>query len=153
MARTGLVRGLPPIEHVEQVCDACLAGKQRRAPFPQVAKYLVTETLELVHADLCGPISPATLGGKKFFLLMVDDHSRFMWVVLLASKDGAAASIQRFKATAELESKHPLRTFRTYRGAEFTSIALGEFFAEHGVQRHLTAPYSPEQNGMVERRN
>ncbi|BBN09931.1 hypothetical protein Mp_4g23830 [Marchantia polymorpha subsp. ruderalis] len=93
MARTGLVRGLPPIEHVEHVCDACHAGKRRRAPFPQVAKYRATETLELVHADLCGPISPATPGGKKFFLLMVDDHSRFMWVVLLASKDGAAASI------------------------------------------------------------
>ncbi|BBN03761.1 hypothetical protein Mp_2g26190 [Marchantia polymorpha subsp. ruderalis] len=95
MARTGLLRGLPPIEHVEQVCDACLAGKQQRAPFLQVAKYRATETLELVHADLCGPISPATPGGKKFFLLMVDDHSCFMWVVLLVSKDGAAASIQR----------------------------------------------------------
>ncbi|OAE22678.1 hypothetical protein AXG93_2675s1110 [Marchantia polymorpha subsp. ruderalis] len=153
MARTWLVRGLPLIEHVEQVCDACLASKQRRAPFPQVAKYQATETLELVHADLCGPISPSTPGGKKFFLLMVDDHSRFMWMVLLVSKNGAAASIQRFKAAAELESKHPLRTFRTDRGGEFTSIALGEFFVEHGVQRHLTAPYSPQQNGVVERRN
>ncbi|OAE34466.1 hypothetical protein AXG93_3472s1010 [Marchantia polymorpha subsp. ruderalis] len=86
MARTGLLRGLPPIEHVEQVCDACLAGKQQRAPFLQVAKYRATETLELVHADLCGPISPATPGGKKFFLLMVDDHSCFMWVVLLAER-------------------------------------------------------------------
>jgi hypothetical protein len=64
MAREGMVHGLPTVEHVEQLCDACLVGKQRRAPFPQKAKYRATDALELVHADLCGPITPATPGGK-----------------------------------------------------------------------------------------
>jgi hypothetical protein len=59
----------------------------------------------------------------------------------------------RFTAAAERECGHPLRTFRTDRGGEFTSTALGSYFADLGVQRHLTAPYSPQQNGVVERRN
>jgi transposase InsO family protein len=153
MARDGMVHGLPRIGHVDQLCDACLAGKQRRVAFPQAAKYRATEVLDLVHADLCGPISPPTPGGKKYFILLVDDSSRFMWAVLLPSKDVVGDTIKRFKAGAELESKHSLRTFRTDRGGEFTSTTLGKFFSEHGVQRHLTAPYSPQQNGVAERRN
>ena len=78
MVHTGIAHGLPKLDHVDKLCDACLAGKQRRAPFPQTAKFRATEKLELVHGDLCGPISPPTPGGKRYFLLLVDDHSRYM---------------------------------------------------------------------------
>jgi hypothetical protein len=131
----------------------CLAGKQRRTPFPQKAKYRAEEPLELVHADLCGAITPATPGGRRFFLLLVDDHSRFMWVVLLGSKDEAAAALKRFQAEAQSEARRKLRVLRTDRGGEFTSNDLAAHFADTGVKRHLAAPYSPQQNGVVERRN
>src|SRR4051812_11051087 len=99
-----MVRGMPLIEQVDQLCDTCLAGKQRRASFAQRAKYRAVERLELVHGDLCGPITPATPSGKKYFLLLVDDATRYMWLVLLASKDEAAVAIQRIQASAESES-------------------------------------------------
>ena len=54
--------------------------------------------LQLVHGDLCGPITPATHGGRRYFLLLIDDCSQFMWLQLLASKDEAAEAIRRFKA-------------------------------------------------------
>lgn len=76
MGREGLVRGMPLLTQVEQVCDACLAGKQRRAPFPQRALGRSTEALQLLHGDLCGPISPPTPSGNRYFLLLVDDYSR-----------------------------------------------------------------------------
>ena len=69
-----MVRGLPLVEHVNQLCDACLAGKQRRTPFEKQAKFRAKEQLELVHGDLCGPITPATPSGKRYFLLLVDDQ-------------------------------------------------------------------------------
>jgi transposase InsO family protein len=153
MSRNDMVRGLPEIGHTDQLCDACLAGKQRRAPFPQVAKFRATERLELIHADLCGPITPATPGGKRYFLLMVDDFSRYMWLVLLSTKDEAEAAIRRIKAAAEVQSGCTLRTLRTDRGGEFTSRSFEEFCADRGVQRHLSAPYTPQHNGVVERRN
>lgn len=148
-----MVRGLPEIDHVEKLCDACLAGKQHRAPFPQTAKFRAMEKLELVHGDLCGPISPPTPGGKRYFLLLVDYHSRYMWLTLLASKDEAEAAIMRFKASAELRSRCKLRTLRTDRGGEFTSKDFNAYCAENGIQLHLSAPYSPQQNGVVEQRN
>jgi transposase InsO family protein len=153
LSKGDMVRGLPSIEQVEQLCDSCLAGKQRRHTFPATTKYRAPNLLELVHADLCGPITPETPGSKRSFLLIVDDKSRFMWLVLLASKDQAGQALIQFQARAEVESGRKLGTLRTDRGEEFTARAFAEHCAEYGVQRHLTAPYTPQQNGVVERRN
>jgi transposase InsO family protein len=153
LSKGEMVRGMPQIDHIDQVCDGCLVGKQRRLPFPAASKYRATRQLELVHADLCGPVTPPTAGGKKMFLLVVDDMSRFMWLVLLATKDEAAAAIVRLQSRAEAEVGRKLGTLRTDRGGEFTAKDFGEYCPGQGIQRHLTAPYTPKQNGVVERRN
>jgi hypothetical protein len=74
----GLVDGMPVVDRVEQVCDGCTLGKQHRKPFPQQSSFRASQGLELVHADVCGKISPPTPGGKQYFLLVVDDCSRYM---------------------------------------------------------------------------
>ena len=78
-----MVQGMPCVDHVEQFCDTCVLTKQRRLPFPRQASFRAKEKLELVHGDLCGPVTPATPGGRRYFLLLVDDASRYMWAVLL----------------------------------------------------------------------
>ena len=93
-----MVRGLPHIKHAGELCDSCLARKQRRLSFPKAAKYRVVDALELVHSDICGPITPATNSGRWYFLLLVDDCSCYMWLQLLTSKDKAVAAIKKFKA-------------------------------------------------------
>jgi transposase InsO family protein len=118
-----------------------------------VAKFRAADPLELVHVDICGPITPPTPAGKRYFLLVVDDSNRYMWLVLLAAKDEAAEALRRFTAATEMESGHHLRTLRTDRGGEFTSKDFTAFCLDRGTARHLTAPYSPQQNGVVERRN
>lgn len=153
LARNGLVRGLPELQSPGELCEGCLIGKQKRTPFPEVARERAMRPLELVHGDLCGPITPATPGGKKYFLLLVDDFSRFMWMELLPSKDCAPAAIKRIRAATESQSGHKLSSLRTDRGGEFTSSDFTEHCATTGVRRQLTAPYSPQQNGVVERRN
>jgi transposase InsO family protein len=153
MSREELVRGLPIIEQVDQLCDACLAGKQRRTPFSQQAQWRAERTLELVHGDMYGSISPATPRGNVYFLLLVDDHSQFMWVTVLASKDRAAEAIREFKQRAEGESGCRLMALRMDRGGEFNSLEFGRHCAEEGVHRQLTASYSPQQNGVIERWN
>jgi transposase InsO family protein len=153
MGREGLVRDLPILSQVDQICEACLAGKHRRTPFPHQALRRATEPLELVHGDLCGPITPATPSGNRYFLLLVDDYSRFMWVMLLPTKDGAPAAIKNVQAAAERKSGKKLRILRTDRGGEFTANHFKKYFEELGMQRQLTAPYSPPQNGVIEQRN
>jgi hypothetical protein len=74
------------------------------------------ERLELVHENLCGPVTPATPGGRRYFLLLVDDLSRYMWVVVLASKGEAADAIRRTQAFVEVQCSRKLRVLRTNNG-------------------------------------
>lgn len=153
LARKGMVKGLPCIDHVDQICDGCLISKQRRASFPKATSYRAKKPLVLVHGDLCGPISPATPAGKRYFLLLVDDHSRYMWVVLLKTKDQALDAFKLVKNQAEKQAESSLKSLRTDRGGEFNSKEFKAYCGENGIIHYMTAPYSPQQNGVVERRN
>jgi transposase InsO family protein len=148
-----MVRGLPSLDHVEQFCDVCVLTKQRRLPFPQQSSFRAKERLELMHGDLCGPVTPATPEGRRYFLLLVDDLSRYMLVVVLGSKGEAANAIRRAQAAAEAECDRKLRVLRTDNDGEFTTAEFTSYCADEGVQHHYSAPYSPQQNDVVERRN
>jgi transposase InsO family protein len=96
---------------------------------------------------------PPTLGGKSYFLLMVDDFSHFMWLVLLATKDEAFMAFKKVKAAAEVESGRRLKAFRIDRGGEFNSGSFTVYCVEHGIKCNTTAPFIPQQNSVVEQRN
>jgi transposase InsO family protein len=127
--------------------------KQRRLPFPQQSSFRAKERLELVHEDLCGPVTPATLGGRRYFLVLVDDLSRCMWVVVLGSKGEVANAIRHAQAAAEAECGRKLRVLRTDNGGEFTVAEFASYYADEGVQHHYSTSYNPQQNDVVERRN
>ncbi|GJU74747.1 zinc finger, CCHC-type containing protein [Tanacetum coccineum] len=153
MNQKDLVHGVPAIKHTTQICDVCLVGKQSRAPFPKKAKGRSTSPLDLIYGDLCGPITPPTPSGKRYIFLLVDDYSRYMWVYFLSTKDQAFDTFKEFKKTIENELRTTLKMFRTDRGGEFNSNEFTQYCKENGIARQLTAPYSPQQNGVVERRN
>jgi transposase InsO family protein len=148
-----MVEGIPSIKKVEQVCDGCVLGKQHRKPFPRVSSFRAQTGLELVHADLCGKITPRTIGGAFYFLLVVDDHSRYMWVEMISTKGQALEYFKKVKKRAEVESGKKLKALWTDRGGEFTSNLFSVFCNEFGIKHYTTTPYSPQQNGVVERRN
>jgi IS30 family transposase len=98
-------------------------------------------------------VRPPTVGGKSFFLLVVDDFSRYMWIELLRSKDEALAYLKKIKQRAEVDQEGRLKALRTDHGGEFNSISFTIFCNEQGIKHYTTTPYSPQQNGVVERRN
>jgi transposase InsO family protein len=97
-----------------------------------------------VHGDLCGPVTPATAGGRHYFLLLIDDLSRYMWVVDIGSKGEAVNAIKHAQATAEAECGRKLRVLHTNNGGEFTAAEFASYIVDEGVQRHYSAPYSPQ---------
>jgi hypothetical protein len=137
LADKEMVLGMPHIDQIERVCDGCLVGKQHRASFPAVSSFRAATPLEILHGDLCGPITPATNAGKKYFLLIVDDFSRFMWIVLIRSKDEAFEAFCKMKAATEMELKLQVRSLRTDRGGEFTSREFNDYCEEKGIKRLL----------------
>ncbi|KAG7565310.1 Integrase catalytic core [Arabidopsis suecica] len=153
MINKELVIGLPSIQIEKETCSSCLLGKQVRQTFPKATSYRASHLLELIHGDLCGPITPSTAAQNKYIFVLIDDYSRYMWSLLLKEKSEAFERFKKFKALVEQETGFKIGTLRTDRGGEFTSQEFQSFCDVSGIQRHLTAPYSPQQNGVVERRN
>ena len=147
------VEGLPPISIPSKVCRNCIAGKHHRTSFPKKSAFRAIESLELIHMDIYGPISPPTVGESQNFLLIIDDFSRLIWVAMLQHKSDALEAFKKFKALAETEKGGKLKAVRTYRGGEFTSTEFSNFCISNGIKRDLTTPYSPQQNGVAERKN
>ncbi|PNX70081.1 copia-type polyprotein, partial [Trifolium pratense] len=109
--------------------------------------------LELIHSDICGPINPSSNGGCRYFITFTDDFSRKTWTYPLKDKSSAFEVFRKFKALVEKESNHQIKCLRTDRGGEFTSSQFNDFCSEHGIKRQLTAAYTPQQNGVSERKN
>jgi hypothetical protein len=137
MSRLEIVRGLPPISHTEQFCDTCVLAKHCRGVFPKQSKYHADKALELVHGDLCGPVKPATPGGRRYFLLLIDDVTRYMWIVLLTVKSKASSAIKRIQAAAEKEFGRKLRVLRTDNGGEFMVVEFAAYCADEGTTQHF----------------
>jgi hypothetical protein len=113
MSQENLVEGLPKIECKEEACKGCLIGKQRRLPFPQEAGFRASEMLKLLHGNLCGPIIPPTPTENKYFFLLIDDHNRYMWIVLMKTKDKAFVSFKEVKEEIEVEKNVKVKALRT----------------------------------------
>lgn len=114
-----------------------------RRSFPQATTYRATQVLELIHGDFCGPITPSTAAQNRYIFVLIDDHSRYMWTLLLKEKSEAFDRFKRFKALVEQKTGVTIKTFRTDRGGEFVSQEFNMFCDNAGIKRHLTAPYSP----------
>lgn len=96
MSKNIMAYGLPDFIQPKDVCTGCLILKQTRNPFPGEANFHAKQVLELVHGDLCGPISPTTMGENKYFLLLVDDYSKIIWIYMLTGKGEALAAFKKF---------------------------------------------------------
>lgn len=102
--------------------------------------------LELLHEDLCGPITPMTHGGNRYIFVVIDDHTRYMWSILLKQKSDAFCKFKRLRSLVESETGEKIQTFRTDRGGEFVNHEFNSYCDGAGIRRHLTAPYTPQQN-------
>ena len=127
-------------------------GKQTRAVFPDNT-YRAVSKLQLIHTDVCGPMHNESLNGSKYFLLLIDDLSRYCWVFFLKSKFDVFAEFVKFKAAVELEIENKLKILRSDNGGEYTSRQFEAYLAKEGIKHQLVVPYTPRQNGVSERRN
>ncbi|GJT10333.1 retrovirus-related pol polyprotein from transposon TNT 1-94 [Tanacetum coccineum] len=154
LARHGLVRGLPKLKfEKDHLCSACAMGKSKKKPHKPKSKDTNQEKLYLLHMDLYGPMRVASVNGKKYILVIVDDYSRFTWVKCLRSKDEAPDFIIKFLKMIQVRLKVPVRRIRTDNGTEFVNQTLREYYEKVGISHETSVARSPQQNGVVERRN
>ncbi|GKF95163.1 putative ribonuclease H-like domain-containing protein [Tanacetum coccineum] len=103
--------------------------------------------------DLCGPMRVASINGKKYILVIVDDYSRYTWTLFLRSKDETPEVLKDFLTMIQRNLQAQIITVRTDRGTKFLNKTLHAYFKEEGIEHKTSTPRTPEQNGVVERRN
>ncbi|KAK1615929.1 hypothetical protein QYE76_021446 [Lolium multiflorum] len=129
------------------------AGKQLKKRHPTKSIVTTSRPLELLHLDLFGPSHYDTLGGSKYGLVIVDDYSRYSWVFLLKSKDETHREFIIFAKKAQRMYESEIKAIRTDNGTEFKNYTMREFVDDEGIKHEFSAPYTPQQNGVVERKN
>ncbi|KAL3623657.1 hypothetical protein CASFOL_032473 [Castilleja foliolosa] len=135
-----------------EFCENCVLGKSKRVKF-ESAVHNTNEVLEYIHSDLWGPSRVETLGGARYFLSIIDDCSRKVWIYLLKTKDEVFKTFKTWKTLVELQSGKKVKKLRTDNGLEFVSNEFNTFCREHGIARHKTVRLTPQQNGLAERMN
>ncbi|GKC64191.1 retrovirus-related pol polyprotein from transposon TNT 1-94 [Tanacetum coccineum] len=152
LARHGLVRGLPKLKfEKDHLCSACAMDKSKKKPYTPKSEDTNQEKLYLLHMDVCGPMRVASINGKKYILVIVDDYSRFIWVKFLRSKDEAPDFIIKFLKMIQVRLKVIVRRIRTDNGTEFVNQNLCEYYEKVGISHETFVAHSPQQNGFVER--
>lgn len=148
-----MVIGLPRVEQVEKACEVCLKGKQHRVPFPKKSTWRATEKLELIHSDLCGPITPPSHSQKRYLISFIDDFSRKTWIYFALEKSEAFHYFKLFKSFVEKQTCVFIKCLRTDMGGEYNSREFNEYCRDHGIKRKLATAYTPQQNGVAECKN
>ncbi|GJT25389.1 retrovirus-related pol polyprotein from transposon TNT 1-94 [Tanacetum coccineum] len=154
LAKNDLVTGLPKFKyHKEHLCPSCEQGKSKKVSHPPKPIPNSKQRLYLLHMDLCGLMRVESIKGKRYVLVIMDDYSRYTWVHFLRSKDEAPKVIKTFlkKITVLLQS--PVIIVRTDNGIEIKNQVLQEYFDSVGISQQSSSVRTPQQNGVVERRN
>ncbi|GJW48821.1 retrovirus-related pol polyprotein from transposon TNT 1-94 [Tanacetum coccineum] len=154
LSKKDVVIGLPKLKYVkDQLCSSCEVSKAKRSSFKTKTVPSSKGRLNLLHMDLCGPMRVASINGKKYILVILDDYSRYTWTLFLRSKDETPKVLKDFLTMSQRNFQALVIYVRTDRGTEFLNKTLNAFFKEEGNEHQTSTPRTPEQNGVVERRN
>nr|GEV22953.1 hypothetical protein [Tanacetum cinerariifolium] len=130
-----------------------LTGKAKRKTFHTKLTPSSKRRLQLLHMDLCGPMRVASINGKRYVLVIIDDYSRYTWTHFLRSKDETPKILIDFLRLVQRGHQAQVRIVRTDKGTEFLNQTLHAYFAAEGIHHQMSVARTPEQNGVVERRN
>nr|GEU77685.1 hypothetical protein [Tanacetum cinerariifolium] len=142
LSKNDIVVGLLKLKFIkDHFCSSCELGKAKRKSFHTKLTPSSKRRLQLLHMDLCDPMRVASINGKRYVLVIVDDYSRYTWTYFLRSKDETPEVLIDFLRLVQ-------------RGLEgHVRVTLHAYFSAKGIQHQTSVARTPEQNGVVERRN
>nr|GEY15635.1 hypothetical protein [Tanacetum cinerariifolium] len=154
LSKNDIVVGLPKLKFVkDHLCSSCELGKAKRKSFHTKLTPSSKRRLQLLHMDLCGPMRVANINGKRYVLVIVDDYSRYTWTHFLRSKDETPEVLINFLRLIQRGLQAQVRVVRTNKGTKFFNQTLHAYFATEGILHQTSIAQTPEQNGVVKRRN
>jgi transposase InsO family protein len=137
----------------DRICSACQAGKQVGVHHPHKNIMTTDRPLELLHTNLFSSIAYISISRSKYYLVIVDDYSRFTWVFFLQEKSQTQETLKKFLRRAQNVFGLRIKKIRNDNGLEFKNSQIEGFREEEGIKHEFSFPYTPQQNGVVEKKN
>jgi hypothetical protein len=134
-----------------RICESCQLGKSKQLPFCESTR-VSTSPLELIHSDVWTS-SISSLSGCKYYVLFVDDYSRFTWLYPLINKSDVYQCFVKFTLLVENLFSSKIKQLQTDNGGEYTSALFKQFLSQHGIFHRMTCPHTSQQNGIAERKH
>ncbi|KAA0036855.1 gag-pol polyprotein [Cucumis melo var. makuwa] len=152
--RNEAVVGIPSLDiNGKFFCGNCQVGKQTKTSHRRLKECYTISVLELLHLNLMGPMQTESLGGKKYVLVVVDDYSKFTWVRFLKEKFDTVKLCISLCLNLQREKGQKIIRIRSDHGKEFDNEDLNNLCQTEGIHHEFAAPITPQQNGVVERKN
>lgn len=140
-------------EQVLKECIPCLEGKMAAKQFPVGEARRATQSLELIHSDVCGPLPMSSLSGARYLVTFTDDYTRKTFGYLMKHKTEVLSHFVNFKKLVEKQVGLPIKIFRSDGGGEYCNDNFSKFLQQHGIIHQKSIPYCQSQNGVSERLN
>lgn len=154
MNKNGMIDGIKIFDCGKEIqCETCMEAKTTRLPFPKKAIKRANKVLELIHTDVCGPMQTESFGKKRYLLTIIDDYSRYTIIYFIRNKSEVSEKVKEYIAMVKNKFNCKPKTIRSDRGGEYMAGELKQYFRSEGITTQYTAPYSPQQNGVAERKN
>ncbi|XP_060198453.1 uncharacterized protein LOC132627238 [Lycium barbarum] len=139
-------------EKLQDSYEICPLAKQHRLKFPS-STTTTNVVFELLHLDVWGPYKVPTYDKKHYFVTVVDDFGRYTWACLIQSKSDVIVVLTNFLCMVRNQFANFVKVIRTDNGTEFFNTKCDELLASHGILHQSSCPYTPQQNGVVERKH
>ena len=163
MAQNGQLKEIDTLTGTPEFCEPCVLGKMKKLPFHSQEKVQASKLLQIIHSNIGGPISPQSREGYRYWLLPVDDYSCFPWIYFLKKKRDVLSTYNEWKmdvwnffkqeiGVEELSTTHT-QFLRSNGGGEYSRAEFRHELLKDGTLQETSAPYTLEQNGLVERMN
>ncbi|KAJ0726006.1 putative RNA-directed DNA polymerase [Helianthus annuus] len=134
------------------ICISCQLAKGQRLPFDNNLKR-ACYPLDLVHCDLWGPAPIISKDGYRYYVVFIDDYSRFTWFYPLKTKTGFYTVLPVFIKLVQTQFSRKIKIFQSDGGTEFVNHTVRKIFEENGTFHRYSCPYTPQQNGRAERKH
>jgi len=133
-------------------CEVCVKCKIHVQPFKN-SVHREREVLNLVHSDICGPMTVESLGGAKYFVTFTDDCTGYTETTMLHNRSDVLEAFKDYKRKVEKQTGQQIRKLRTDNEREYLSNKFKDFLKAEGIIHQLSVEYTPQQNGVAEWKN